>query len=121
MDAAHFDTAAHVALRAAERLVQSPLPFGVGAHINVPDLPLDGLRGVRCAPLAVTRYPLRFAERKDPYGGTYYWAPGGGKLDVYEEEDVDERWTREGYAVCTPLTYDLTDRAVLGGFDPDGC
>ena len=33
---------------------------------------------------------------------------------------MDERWTREGYAVCTPLTYDLTDRAVLGGFDPDG-
>lgn len=120
MDAAHFDTAAHVALRAAERLVQNPLPFGVVLNINVPDLPLDGLRGVRCAPLAVTRYPLRFAERKDPYGGTYYWAPGGGKLDVYEEEDVDERWTREGYAVCTPLTYDLTDRAVLGGFDPDG-
>lgn len=116
----HFETAARVALRAAERLQVAPLPFGVVLNINVPDLPLDGLRGVRCAPLAVTRYPLRFAERKDPYGGTYYWAPGGGKLDVYEEEDVDERWTREGYAVCTPLTYDLTDRAVLGGFDPDG-
>ena len=116
----HFETAARVALRAVERLVERPLPFGVVLNINVPDLPVGALRGVRTAPLAITQYPLRFEERTDPYGGRYFWAPGGDKLTRHAGEDVDERWTREGYAVCTPLTYDLTDRAVLGGFDPDG-
>ena len=66
---AHLDTAAFVARRAAEYLLAHPLPFGVVLNINVPDLPLSALKGVRTAPLSVVQYALRFEEREDPYGG----------------------------------------------------
>lgn len=116
----HFETAARVALRAVERLFDAPLPFGVVLNINVPDLPHEALCGVRTAPLAVNQYALRFEERTDPYGGRYFWAPSGQKLSAHAGEDVDERWVREGWAVCTPLTYDLTDFDTMHGFSVDG-
>lgn len=117
---AHFDTAARVALRVVAHLSSHPLPFGVVLNVNVPDVPYAALKGVCTSPLAINQYALRFEERTDPYGGKYFWAPSGQKLSDHVNEDVDERWVREGYAVCTPLTYDLTDFHTMHGFSVDG-
>ena len=117
---AHLDTAAFVARRAAEYLLAHPLPFGVVLNINVPDLPLNALKGVRTAPLSVVQYALRFEEREDPYGGRYFWAPSGQKLSDPAGQDVDERYVMDGYAVFTTLHYDLTDRQTLGTLAVDG-
>ncbi len=117
---AHLETAAFVARRAAEYLLAHPLPFGVVLNVNVPDLPLTALKGVRTAPLSIVQYALRFEERKDPYGGRYFWAPSGQKLSDPTGQDVDERYVVDGYAVCTTLQYDLTDRQTLGSLAVDG-
>ena len=116
----HLDTAALVACRAAEYLLAHPLPFGVVLNINVPDLPLSALKGVRTAPLALVQYALRFEEREDPYGGRYFWAPSGQKLSDPAGQDVDERYVMDGYAVFTKLHYDLTDWQTLGILAVDG-
>ena len=80
--------------------------------MNVPDLPAEQIVGIRFAPTCVEEYALRYVERADPMGVPYYWAPRGRLTDV-AGMDVDARWVAEGYAVLTPLTYDLTDRASM--------
>lgn len=116
----HLQTAARLALAAAQRLAEHPLPFGVVLNLNVPDLPYEALCGVRTAPLSLSQYALRFEERLDPRGRPYYWPPSGQKVSDPTGQDVDERWVKEGWAVCTPLGYDLTDSAAMRSFSVDG-
>jgi len=113
----HPETAAEIASRLVDRILSDALPFGTVLNVNVPDLPMDELAGIKTAPLAVVDYALRFEERTDPYGGRYFWAPSGQKISDSKGQDVDERYVLEGYAVCTPLTYDLTDRKTLDRLD----
>ncbi len=108
----HFETAAIYAQRAVLYLLEHPLPFGTLLNVNVPDLPPEEIRGVRLAPLCVEKYALRYVERKDPMGVPYYWAPRE-RMTNAAGLDVDARWAKEGYAVFTPLTFDLTDRGSM--------
>ena len=43
----HFDTAARVAVQLVQRLEKEPLPKEFIFNVNVPDVPLDELKGVR--------------------------------------------------------------------------
>lgn len=108
----HFETAAVYAARAVSYVRAHPLPFGTLLNVNVPDLPAEEIRGLKIAPLCVEEYALAYVVREDPMGVPYYWAPRGRLTDV-AGQDVDARWISEGYAVLTPLTYDLTDRTSM--------
>lgn len=115
----HLGTAAYYARLAVEYLRQHPLPFGTLLNVNVPDRPLDAIKGVRAVPTCVEEYRLTYVEERLPDGSTLYHPPRG-KLTNVDGQDVDERWCAEGYVVLTPLTYDLTAFPLLQcvGGDP---
>lgn len=108
----HFETAAEVAVLAVRYLAKHPMPFGTVLNVNVPDVPREALRGVKLARTCINQYTLKYVKREDPTGHPYFWAPRG-KLSDAAGQDVDERWTTEGYAVLTPLSYDLTDYQTM--------
>ena len=103
----HLETAAHYARVAVEHLKTHPLPFGTLLNVNVPDCPIDQVQGVRVVPCCIEQYKLPFDVETLPDGRIAYHCPRG-KLTKVSGMDVDERWCAEGYAVLTPLTYDLT-------------
>ena len=102
-----MDTAARVAAFAVDYIAKNPMHFGMVLNINVPALPFEELKGVKITPLCVEQYELKYVERVDPFGHTYYWAPFGCNTQV-EGMDLDHRWAHEGYVTLTPVTYDLT-------------
>ncbi len=114
--AEHLDTAARIAAMAVEYVSKHPMDFGMVLNINVPAVPFESLKGVKITPLCVEQYALKYEEREDPFGRTYYWTPRGCTT-CSDGMDVDDRWAREGYVTVTPLTYDLTHFGFLRGMD----
>lgn len=112
----HLESAAAFGARAARYLAAHPLPFGTLLNVNAPDLPLERIKGVKLAPVGVEEYALNYVECADPVGTPYYWAPRKRLTDV-SGLDVDSRWVAEGFAVFTPLTYDLTAYGSMAGMN----
>lgn len=95
-------------LRALQR---EPLRTGKILNINVPDLPLaeiKGLRVTRCG----SRHPAdKVFCQQDPRGQNIYWiGPPGDKFDA--GPDTDFAAVEQGYVAITPLQVDLTAYAA---------
>jgi 5'-nucleotidase len=114
-DAAHFETAAQVAVELVERHARAPAGAWL-LNVNVPDIAPAALQG-----MAVTRLGRRHKAEdvirtQNPRGETVYWVGGAGAAaDAGEGTDF--------YAVATnrvsitPLQIDLTNREMMAEVD----
>ena len=102
----HFETAAKLARRGLALLERRPLPFGGYYSINVPDLPLEALKGVRYGHLGKVLYEAAYEERRDEKGRRVYYECGERIPNDEEPRDTDEYWLSMGYATVTALGYD---------------
>ncbi len=100
------------------------MPRDVCWNVNIPNVPLAGLKGLRVARMGESRFVERYEERLDPYGHPYYWMQG----DLEERDrdaETDLRMLRDGYAALTPIHLDRTApgfrelAGVLDGIDAD--
>ena len=103
----HYDTAAAVTCSILRALGREPLRTGRILNINVPDLPLDEIKGIRVTRCG-SRHPAdQVIPQQDPRGNTLYWiGPPGDKCDA--GPDTDFAAVEEGYVSVTPLHVDLT-------------
>lgn len=107
----NLDAAAEV----ATRVIDSGIPFGeesVLHNLNVPDLPLEEIKGIRAASQGKTVYDDKMDVRSDPRGHKYIWM-AGTLLEDNTEEETDVSLMRRGYASVVPIRYDLTARDTL--------
>lgn len=103
----HYETAAAITCAILRALAREPLRTGRILNINVPDLPLDQIKGIRVTRCG-SRHPAdQVIRQKDPRGNTVYWiGPPGEKRDV--AADTDFAAVDQGYVSVTPLHVDLT-------------
>ena len=103
----HFASAAEYARRLVARLAQQPLPADQILNVNVPDLPLEQIRGIRVTRLG-RRHPSEpVVVSTDPRGRKIYWiGPPGPGQDV--AADTDFAAVDEGYVSVTPIHIDMT-------------
>ncbi len=104
---ADFEAAGRYARIVAERILSHGLPPGVLLNVNVPDLSMEHIRGVRVTRQARARWEEEFEERRDPFDKPYYWM-GGKFLDLDDGIDTDLHAINHGYVSVTPIHYDLT-------------
>jgi 5'-nucleotidase len=105
-----FSDAAEVALRAASSVLDQGLSEGTLLNINVPNVPLNEIRGTAVTRLGKRIYHQMTVERVDPRGKKYYWI-GGGDPDWEREEGTDFDAIDRKLVSITPLHLDLTDYA----------
>ena len=103
----HYDTAAAVTCTILRALQREPLRTGRILNINVPDLPLAEIKGIRVTRCG-SRHPSdQVITQQDPRGNTMYWiGPPGDKFDA--GPDTDFAAVDEGYVSITALHVDLT-------------
>lgn len=108
----HFDTAAAVAVELVQKIEQSSLASDVVLNVNVPDIALDELKGVRATRLGFRHKAEHIVKDKDPYGRPIFWVgPPGEGQDAGDETDffaIEQR-----FASVTPLNVDLTRHAAI--------
>lgn len=108
----HFDTAAAVASELVQKIERAPLASDVILNINVPDIALAELRGVRATRLGFRHKAEQILKDKDPYGRPIYWiGPAGIGQDAGEGTDFFA--VEQGFASISPLKVDLTRHDTL--------
>lgn len=109
----HWQTAACFARLLVERLLEEGLPEGVYINLNVPDLPLEEIKGVEVTRQGWRRYESVVERGVDPHGGEYFWIGGGTPLDE-RTPGTDVAAMHEGKVSITPLKIDATAEEMIG-------
>ena len=103
----NLPTAAKVARKVVEHIVNHPIPSDQILNVNVPDLPYEAIEGFEVTRLGRRHKAEMMEKQKDPWGREIYWYGTLGKeLDAGEGTDF--------YAInnkrvsITPLHIDMT-------------
>ena len=103
----NYYTAAMVTVKVIQHLKAHPLPTDQILNINVPDLPLNELKGIKATRLGHRHKAETMKKMLDPWGRDIYWYGRlGAELDAGEGTDFHA--IANGYASVTPLTVDMT-------------
>jgi 5'-nucleotidase len=115
----HYDTAAKMAVRVLRNLLgRAELPKHTLLNLNVPDVPISRVKGVRLARQGFRYYSGSILRRKDHRGKDYYWV-GGTYKGFRKEADTDCLAVESRYASLTPLKLDSTDLQFLASLSRD--
>ena len=110
----HFASAAHYACRLVQGLMRRPLPADQILNVNVPDLPLAQIKGIRVTRLGCRHPAEAVIVEQDPRGRPIYWiGPPGATLDAGEGTDFSA--IEAGFVSITPLQVDMTAYRHLDG------
>ncbi len=100
-------TAAHYALKIVKKSLRLTFPSGVFLNINIPNLPLGEVKGIKVTKQGKRIYGEEVVEKTDPRGKRYYWI-GGNNLGYVEIPDSDIVAVKDGWVSVTPIKLDLT-------------
>ncbi|MFT4724324.1 MAG: 5'-nucleotidase [Colwellia sp.] len=103
----NYQTAAVVTAKFIQRLQSHPLAVDQIININVPDIPLSELKGVKVTRLGNRHKAEMMEKTQDPWQRDIYWY---GRLGQEQDcgEGTDFHAIANGYASITPLTVDMT-------------
>ncbi len=108
----HFETAQYFVKKIIQNLQKSPLEKESILNVNIPNLPIDEVKGIK-----VTRFGNRHkaentVQELDPRGRKIYWiGPAGPEADAGEGTDFHA--IKNGYVSITPMQVDMTKHSVL--------
>ncbi len=117
--ALHYKTAAKTALKLLKAINISEIPKHTLLNLNVPNVPIARVKGVRLARQGFRYYSGEILRRKDHRGKDYYWV-GGQYQGFRKEKNTDCDVVESGYASLTPLKLDSTDLRCLSELDRNG-
>jgi 5'-nucleotidase len=103
-----FDSAQAIVQRVVGQLKNHPLPKATLYNINIPNLPLNEIKGFQVTRLGQRHPADKIVKTHDPRGRVMYWVGGPG--DGHDAgEGTDFGALADGYVSITPLMIDLTD------------
>lgn len=111
----HYETAALFALKIASYVLDNSLPYDTLLNINVPNLHIDEIQGVKITRQGKRVYDNSIQETYDPWGTRHYWI-GGGKPYWERGEDTDMEAVQSNFVSITPIHLDLTNYDALAFF-----
>jgi len=103
-----FTAAAHYCRIVDEYVLSNNLPKDVLLNVNIPDIELSDIKGIRITRQGKRIYDDAIVEKIDPRGREYYWI-GGDELKSVELENSDMDAIKNGFVSVTPIKLDLTD------------
>jgi 5'-nucleotidase len=108
----HYRSAAKMALKVIKEFHGRGFPKFTLLNINVPDRPLNRIKGILPARQGFRFYSSDVLKRTDHRGKDYFWV--GGQYHGFEQEtDTDCAVVHKGYVAVSPLKLDVTDMAFL--------
>ncbi len=108
----HFEVAADFMSNFLDVYKKAHLGPKTLININVPSLPAARIKGVRVTELGIRAYDDYFEKRHDPRGRDYYWLTGHA-IEEGEAETSDAYALTHDIISITPITFNMTDRAIM--------
>ncbi len=110
-----FPVAADYAARIVRQVLAQGLPEETLLNVNVPNLALRAIKGVRVTCLSRRRFDNPIIEKLDPHGRKYYWI-AGTRVSWSRSKNADHEAIEQGRVSVTPIHLDCTNYAVLDHF-----
>lgn len=108
----HYETAGHYVNKLVKHLMAHPLSRRIILNVNVPDIPVEEVKGIKVTRLGYRHRAEKMIPSEDPRGKTIYWVgPAGPGQDAGPGTDFHA--VKEGYVSVTPIKTDLTDTDQL--------
>jgi 5'-nucleotidase len=104
---AHLDAAAQVAADLVARFIRGPLKGPILLNVNIPNRPLDELRGMQVTRLGKRHHSEPVIRAADPQGEPIYWIGAAG-VAKDAGPGTDFHAVENGHVSITPLQIDLT-------------
>lgn len=104
---ADMSAARHLVRIISGNILRSGLPVNTLLNVNIPDRPLDAIRGIRICRQALAKWEEEFSERLDPHNRPYYWLTGKF-INPDRGDDTDEWALANGFVSVVPVEFDFT-------------
>jgi 5'-nucleotidase len=108
----YYDEAADFILHLSEEVARRGLPSGTFLNVNIPNLPISQMAGVRFARQGVDFFSEFIKKRTDPRDRVYYWHGCETTVD-FGSPDIDVQAVCENFIAITPIKCDMTDYHLL--------
>lgn len=108
----YYDTAAAIARQLVQKMRANLLPSQTILNVNIPDLPLDKIKGIEVTRLGTRHGAEPLVKEFDPRGRPIYWVgPPGGEADAGPGTDFYA--ISQNCVSITPLQLDMTHYKVF--------
>lgn len=108
----HYATAAHITAQLVNKLQYEQLPSQTILNVNVPDLPVNEIKGVEITRLGTRHRGHQLHQTQDPRNRIVYWIGESGPIDE-SGPGTDFFAVSRGYVSVTPLQLDCTHYKVF--------
>jgi 5'-nucleotidase len=105
---ADFTTARHYVKKIVAHFLQQKMDKHMLLNVNIPNVPVELVKGIKICKQAYAKYEEDFEERKDPHGKKYYWLTGEFK-NFDKGKDTDVWALKNNYVSIVPVQFDLTN------------
>lgn len=112
-DVKDYTQAAAFTEELARNTFEKGLPFGTMLNVNIPNMPLNQIEGVKISHQGIRPISEHFENRIDPRNGTYHWLCGDLGHTFGQDPDADGNALSENYITITPIKCDMTDYRLL--------
>ncbi|MBU0764365.1 MAG: 5'/3'-nucleotidase SurE [Bacteroidetes bacterium] len=110
---ADFTAAVHYGKQIVRKVMENGLPEHTCLNVNLPDLAIDKIRGVRICRQTKGAWKEEFEKRTDPHDADYYWLTGSFENFEPDAEDTDIWAMNNGYVAVVPIQIDMTHYSLM--------
>jgi len=107
-----FEAAAAFTAKLARKALRQKIPEDTLLNVNLPNLSMEEIRGVRITRQGKRIYGEAVVEKRDPRGRKYYWI-GGDTLRTQDIPGSDLEAVEQKYISITPIHLDMTNYKSL--------
>lgn len=107
-----METSKIVARKIIEQTLKNKLPQQKLLNVNIPDVDINQLQGIKICRQAKGRWTEEFDKRTDPFGKEYYWLTG--QFDCEDKGQDTDIWAlNHNFVSIVPVQHDLTEHQGL--------
>jgi 5'-nucleotidase len=116
-DIAGYDESAAYAEKLASQICENRLPFGTLLNVNLPNVPMQRIKGVRITRQGIDRLSKGYYEKRiDPRNRPYHWLGSDSRI-FGKDLTIDGDALCNDYISITPLQCDMTDYETFRRLD----
>lgn len=104
---ADLEASKHISKIIATNILKHGLPDNTLLNVNIPNLSLKEIKGIKICRQALAKWEEEFDERLDPHKRPYYWLTGQF-VNPDKGDDTDEWALKNGYVSVVPVEFDFT-------------
>tara|TARA_Y100000589_G_C27193735_1_gene645835 strand:+ start:2602 stop:3375 length:774 start_codon:yes stop_codon:yes gene_type:complete len=110
---ADFTASREMVTKITKNVLENGLKEGTCLNVNVPDVPLNKIKGIKVCRQGRAFWDDTFEKRVDPLGKDYFWLTGSFGSSENKPNDSDVFYLENNYVTIVPTQFDMTCHSTI--------